>query len=506
MLDRLTKSGAVVVRQLVGPIASVKAARATPRGTNGSAVHDVAVYRREFSFRGTGVRVAVYDEGGIHTLHEEFRDTASASSRAANVDVPTPDDHATQVAGVIGAAGVDKDAEGVAPLIALRGFGWTRTAESVRLHAAEFDITNHLYGRKQGWEWPPGGQIYWYGAANETEDSLFGKYSLESRDFDATLYDLPKALAVVSAGNDRDDVAPSAGRSYKVRQPGGRWTTSTLRRNDDGFDGGGFDTVSHFCVAKNAVCVGAFHQDPSAGVFLSHPSSNWGPTDDGRVKPDLVANGAGVKVPSFRKRYDVGTETSMAAPVVSGIASLLAEQFMKENRDWPPAILLRAILIHSAFDLGLRGPDAKFGWGMAKAGKAGRVLARRDGHDWQLLDLSAGLSHIENVVGTGEPVRVTLAWADPPGTSPAGLDDANPVLIRDLDLSLSKPGVTVFPYRLTASKPDQEALADAANRVDTVEVVETDPSSDSWTLRVDTMRLPPGTVMQAALIVSGLRR
>jgi hypothetical protein len=60
----------------------------------------------------------------------------------------------------------------------------------------------------------------------------------------------------------------------------------------------------------------------------------------------------------------------MSAPVVTGIAALLAEQWRKTFGGDPGAGALRALLIHGATDLGPPGPDYAFGWGLADAKSA----------------------------------------------------------------------------------------------------------------------------------------
>jgi hypothetical protein len=68
---------------------------------------------------------------------------------------------------------------------------------------------------------------------------------------------------------------------------------------NDGWDNGGFDTVGHIGNAKNIMTVGAVNDAVSGGVRSPAAAtmstfSCWGPTDDGRVKPDIVANGVGL--------------------------------------------------------------------------------------------------------------------------------------------------------------------------------------------------------------------
>ena len=89
--------------------------------------------------------------------------------------------------------------------------------------------------------------------------------------------------------------------------------------------------------------------------------SSWGPTDDGRTKPDLCA-------PDFVSTGTYGplgfAGTSAAAPHVTGFAALLAQS---EGLRGEPEALAATLLAHTV-DLGTKGPDADFGEGALDAG------------------------------------------------------------------------------------------------------------------------------------------
>ena len=70
--------------------------------------------------------------------------------------------------------------------------------------------------------------------------------------------------------------------------------------------------------------------------------SSRGPTADGRVLPDLVANGMGVFAPAV-SRLDLVSGTSYAAPTVSGAAALL-----RRHAPWATALQIRNALVESA--------------------------------------------------------------------------------------------------------------------------------------------------------------
>ncbi|MHC1631829.1 MAG: S8 family serine peptidase [Methanotrichaceae archaeon] len=114
--------------------------------------------------------------------------------------------------------------------------------------------------------------------------------------------------------------------------------------------------------AKNVITVGAV--DSGGNIFQR---SSRGPTPDGWIKPDLVA--LGVNVTSARAGSICGQSTvsgtSMAAPQVAGAAAVLLGKY--SNLD--PANV-KKILLMSADDLGVPGPDNTYGWGLLNLSRA----------------------------------------------------------------------------------------------------------------------------------------
>ena len=204
------------------------------------------------------------------------------------------------MAGTLVAAGVNSGAKGMAPAAPLRAWDWNNDdSEMAAAAAAGLLVSNHSYGVATGWQYNSSdGNWYWYGnpGISPVEDADFGYYNDSAADWDQIARNAPGYLVFKSAGNDRGDSGPGAGGGHYVWN-GSDWVWSTATRDPDG-GATGYDTLPPRSTAKNILVVGAVH-DISGGYVspggVSPASfSSYGPTDDGRIKPDLVANGVGL--------------------------------------------------------------------------------------------------------------------------------------------------------------------------------------------------------------------
>ena len=151
-------------------------------------------------------------------------------------------------------------------------------------------------------------------------------------------------------------------------------------------DGGsnGFDTITIKQTAKNVLTVGAVHdlvagyQGPTSVVPASF--SSCGPTDDGRIKPDVVANGIDIYSCNNGSDTDYRSDwwgTSFSTPSVSGsLALLLQLQNNLHGTNQPLlASTLKALLIHTADEAGpADGPDYRLGWGLVNTFAAAELM------------------------------------------------------------------------------------------------------------------------------------
>ena len=212
--------------------------------------------------------------------------------------------------------------------------------------------------------------------------------------------------------------------------------------------------------------------------------SSFGPTQDGRIKPDIIAPGQLIE--SAWVSFDQGTcavkvssGTSMSTPLVAGTAALVRQYFADgyyptgapnpEDGFAPSGPLVKAALLNGAQNmLGLTEsrlpleevPSFRQGWGRVElasslrlpgSGFALQVVDQRalrrsgDAHEYCLRVPAGGGAVLER------PVKATLVWHDAPGNTYS----SQSVLVNDLDLELKVPEGDPAPYRGTAARPDR---------------------------------------------------
>ncbi len=447
-------------------------------------------------------RLGEWDGGAVRRTHQEFNNTGE--QRVTQTDGATSlSDHATHVAGTLIAGGVTANAKGMAYNATLKANDWNNAeAEMATLAAQGLEISNHSYGTITGW-YNNSGNWIWYGDSTISNlyDWRFGFYGNRSRDWDIIANNAPYYLIVKSAGNDRGQGPSGAGTGGLPPVDG--WPL-------------GYDCIGDGGTAKNAMAIGAVNQvnnytSPASVVMSSF--SSWGPTDDGRIKPDVVAKGVSTYSAGSNSNthYSTKSGTSMASPNAAGTMALLQQHYQQTHSGQSMrSSTLRALVIHTADEAGTTpGPDYRFGWGLLNA-KAAAELISQDDVIQNVIDeltIDNGQTYIREIQASGnEPLKATIAWIDPPGTVlPPQLNPRTPMLVHNLDLKIIGPDSTVYyPYSLDPDNPQEAATINGANMVDNVEMVYiANPVSGTYTISVDHQ----GVLQQAqnfSLILSGI--
>jgi hypothetical protein len=471
---------------------------------------------------GGSMTVGEWDGGAVLATHPDLAGRVSQVDAAAEVS-----EHSTHVAGTLIGAGADPfypQARGMAFAASLDAYDWNSDTAEMALAAANgMLVSNHSYGIAAGWLYlgdAPPDTWWWIGGADpaDVEDANFGYYDSQAQLWDQIARDAPYYLIVKAGGNDRWDTGPVPGEEYTVIDQDGNFLfTSTLPRNADCAPVG-YDCLPGNSVAKNILTVGAVDDLPGGYSALAGPSqvqmtgfSGWGPTDDGRIKPDLVGNGMWlVSTWPSNPGYAAALGTSMATPNVTGSLLLLQEHFedINGNGNFMRAATLKALTIHTADEAGdADGPDYEFGWGLLNTWKAARVITG-DGGDHRIIEDTLSSGGVDTfAVSVSNPdsvIRATLVWADPPATPVAPtLDPPDLMLVNDLDLRIRRGPSAWLPWVLNPANPAAAAGKGDNFRDNVEQVVAEVASTGSYTVEVRHKgTLQDGIPQDYSLIVS----
>jgi subtilisin-like proprotein convertase family protein/subtilisin family serine protease len=424
------------------------------------------------------------DRGDTTNVHPDLLGRVSyARDYTPDPDATDCGGHGTHVASIaagVGGSGADADGFeyglGVAPDAEIGG------SKIFRCNGA---FGGASYATIASDAWASGARI----SNNSWGTSSLGAYTATAQIFDGLVRDASTTLPgsqqmveVMSAGNDGDvkgnPLDPKSDEGYgSITAPGTAKNVITVGAAESvrpsGTDG---------CGVTNA-------GSDSARDIINF--SSRGPTQDGRMKPDLVApgthivgaapqhgsyNGLFVCNQTFGSPlYSMISGTSQAAPHVSGAAALLRDWYTREvDLQAPSPALTKAILVNSAVDIagGDSGkgstipsvPNTDQGWGRVDADAALDDTAR-DYVDQSVTLSTNGQSFLRSydVADSADPVRVTLAWTDPPPASVMGN-----AFVNDLDLEVSVGGHTYRGNWLVDGESAPGGLADFRNNVENV--------------------------------------
>jgi Subtilase family/Secretion system C-terminal sorting domain len=419
---------------------------------------------------GENMVAGIWDGGRVRETHELI------GGRATQVDgVVSISDHSTHVAGtMIGTGDVfSGNAKGMAPMASLLAHSFNDDeAEMTAAAASGLLVSNHSYGI------PADNLPLWY----------LGYYDTNARDMDNIVYNAPYYLPVCSAGNDRQSGANTGD--------------------------GGYDYLTDKSVAKNTIVCAAVvevlnYTGPSSVIMSGF--SSWGPTDDGRVKPDISAKGVNMlsSVGTSNTAYANFSGTSMATPNTSGSLLLLQQHYNNLNGNFMLSSTLRGLALHTVDEAGFNpGPDYRFGWGLLNIERAAEVITN-NGTNSLIIEETLAQGDVYTITVQSDNINdliTSVTWTDPAGTpGPANNPDAFiPALVNDLDLRVSQDGgATFLPWKLNPANFN-DAATNGDNIVDNIEKVEVNGASGEYIIRISHKGTITNTTQDFSLIVSGI--
>lgn len=395
---------------------------------------------------GNGITIGVADTG-IDDAHPDFQGRIAGINAMGRInDHSDPDGHGTHVSGSVLSDGNASGGElaGVAPNANLY-FQSVMDGQG-RLGGLPIDIYDLFDDAYKN-----GARIHNNSWGADTK-SHYTTMSLEADEF---AYDHLDMLLIIAAGNEGDD-------NTNFHTPPGSvdWLS-----------------IGSPATSKNALTVGASRSDriqlglshlewgqawpqsfpngPIAGQNISGDPealaafSSRGPSDDERIKPDLVAPGTNIastkssiaplgnfwgSYPGHNNRYGLMGGTSMAAPIVAGCAALAREYYVNTRNHEPSGALLKATLINGTRALtgldAMEGhaflPNYHQGFGCVNVSNSipnpsQDPMGLEFIDNWKnrnnILTFSGDRTRYRFTIKNGTPLNICLVWTDPPGRS-----------------------------------------------------------------------------------------
>jgi uncharacterized repeat protein (TIGR01451 family) len=500
---------------------------------------------------GAGQIIAVADSGldtGVPaTLSPDFAGRLVATHvLSAGGDLGDDFGHGTHVAGSAAGAGVQSGASpaqhtysgsfaGVAPEagLVIQAFEADQNGEVIGLDPDYYKLFAQAYAdgarlHTDSWGDPTG-------PASQPQ-AQYGGYPYGSQRADKFVWDHKDMAIFFAAGNDgRDGVPGNIGFCEggdgvidpdSLLAPGTAKNVITVGAAESQRASGGLSQLPWLYFDLTSYCFGT---EPIATDLTSSNAngmaafSSRGPADDGRTKPDLVA--PGTNIVSNRSHYpNAGTlwgeyegnsnyaysgGTSMATPLAAGSGVLVRQWLTTRGIPNPSAAAIKATLLNTTFDMapGQYGgaatpeipttrPNNVEGWGRVDLGFMSAPLPYGLWIDDQSNGITTGQSvtyvhtsaHPLEVLSSAQPLRIMLAWTDPPASLAAARQ-----LVNDLDLKVVGPGGVIY-------RGNNAASGDRLNNVEGIVIQ--NPPVGRYTVEVRGYNVPVAT-QPYALAVAG---
>lgn len=392
------------------------------------------------NLRGSGVVIGVGDGGQLGD-HIDFEGRVINKADGTYSIYGFHGDH---VSGTVGGAGnLNPRHKGLAPEATILTQQTMDVVYNAEEYVEDFNmvITNNSYG--------PG-----------PDCTSNGTYSYASVFLDKQQREIPQLLHLYAAGNSGSDTCGDFPQGFK-----------TILRN--------------YGSAKNVLTVGAVDEKRKIGNLSSR-----GPVNDGRIKPEIC--GVGMKVTSTGREYDYHqiSGTSMATPAVAASIGLMYEKYRQlNNNENPLGVLMKSIACNTADDLGNKGPDYVYGFGLMNVRRAIEVVEQEQYMVAEIANEEENIFTIEVPEGLSE-LKIMLNWNDKEAES-----GVFKTLVNNLDLQVINPyNNTYTPWKLNHESDKVDDLAvrgiDDLNNVEQVTI--DNPVAGTYQIKIKGTEIPFG--------------